>query len=520
MSVPSDDRLQFLRFRVALCTVLLVVTFAASGPAQPTQPEGKTLGSTDYFDVVQYEGAARSVAPERVYTVPSVEVDLGDSAYNKSQRRGLWNRILGQFWKESRVGSFMVTVDNLKPLPIYTVIKDAQDDELNPVFGAWRVAPPRVMFPSDSLSISVGLDFSDTATSSIAKDALLAATAVTAVMGGGPAALTVAKIPASSVTAIDNFLGALASSRRKAAPTIAISGSQLTKDVRYEIVVYDAPKGQNNRQRVATVRLRFEQYPSLYFSSMAPTVDAPALNAILHRGFGGKPGADGSASIYQLLKDNDALYPMWLSGAYSDYLKFCQQLPNFLGKYGFSPADLTYQEFALLLGAQGGAKRPDPNSDICPDSATSAAMRNLNLPLLPSEIPPKPPAADPAVRRAELRKAFGAIATAVARRQGLTDLAAGSVLVRQSVLLVEDLPLNEDHARGGDEIEELVGKLPATAKLSNFDFNGEGDLSGTAILRISKTAPGAPNPVVVRYQVRVVLDKDYLVQRLTIDPLK
>lgn len=512
---------------VLLVTFLFVfgagLTGFAQAPSEQPQTRGQPpaasekLGSSDYFEVYYDTGSEKQDGPEKRYSVLLIELDLGDSKLNKQERRSLWNRFLAQFWKESSLASFVVKVGDQPPLPFYTIVKDANDEQLDQLIGTRRISPPRVFAPADNMSVTLTVDFTNKVDSNILGAAQKAAGTIASVLGAGPAAITISKIPSDAVSAVDRFLGGMNSETRKVAPNVQIKGNQLTNDFNYEFRVYDGPLSESGRKVIAKVKLRFEQFPSLYQVSFPiSSAEKNLFNSILHRGLDGKTEKEGGTSVYKLIKD-DSIYRYSLGANYSDYLSFCKALPDVLGQFGFSPIDVTVQQYAFLLAAEGGGKRRDPDSEVCPDAATAADMRRLGLPPLPAET------YDPSkvIDRGRLRQALGEIASALARASGFAEVSRGGVLLRQSVDLFPGLPLNEDRERGGDEIEEFFSSIgPANSvRLSKFDFTGEGERSGRAILRVFRPNKAAgKNPD--RYQLRVVLDPEYLVQRMSIDAAK
>jgi hypothetical protein len=479
-----------------------------------TAATGQTMAltGTDFFDAERTTGAPRPNADDSRYTVLVVNVDLGDSAMNKQQRRGFWNRFLGQFWKDSKAGSFSITVGGQAPALLYAVVKDANDDQLDPSLGDKRMSPPLVMGPADALPIVMQLDFSDKVESTVVTQALKAAGIVASAAGAGPATI-LKRIPEDAAKTVDQFLGAMNSTQRKVAPSFQIVGSMLSTNFTYTLALYDAPKSDNRRQRMATIRIRADQFPSLYKTNL-PLQSADDLqSSVVHKTLDNKTEKDGGVSIYKLIKD-DSIYRLSLSPSYADYLSYCKQLPDTLGQFGFSDTDMTLQLYAFLSVAEGAGKRHDANADVCPSGSRAATMRRLGLPkLAPEDYDPSK-----VIDREALRMAFSTIATAVARGVGLMDLSRGLVSTRQSVAFLPELPLGEDHEKGGDEIEEFLAGV-GLARLSTFDFNGEGDRSGSALLRVyrgKKSADGTPE----RYKIRTVLDSDYKIQRLMIDSVQ
>ncbi len=503
-----------LRFGGFLCVGAALATLGSGLSQKLSAARGQVttanLATTDYFDISYASGASRPAGLPSQYSVLVVKLDLGDSTLNKQDRRSLWNRFLQYFWKDSNVASFSVSVKGQQALPFYAVVKDANDEQLNPSVGDRRVSSPFVVGPADTIPVSFAIAFADHVQSSVATAALRAAGIVTTALGGGPASVVVGKIPQDATNAVDTFLGAINSQKHKLEPSIQLTGSQLANTFSYVVTIYDAPRSNNARKTVATLTLTADQFPSLYKTDFPLTTVDDLHTSVLHKTFDGKTEKDGGTSVYKLVRD-DSLYQLSLKSTYNDYVNFCQGLPNLLGQFGFSNTDVLLQEYALLSAADGGSKRRDPSADVCPGHSVGDAFRKLGLPPLPAET------YDPGkiVDRDRLNQAFGAIATAAARGAGFADLARGLVLVRQSVDLFPGVAHNEDHELGGDEIEEFLASVGAV-RVGKFDYTGEGERSGNALLRLyrrSKTPTGPDE----RYKLRVVLDTDYQVQRMTLD---
>ncbi len=249
-------------------------------------------------------------------------------------------------------------------------------------------------------------------------------------------------------------------------------------DIRYVVVFYDKPKGQNDRQPLAMVTVHFDVLDSLV-ASLDGNHKFPATltpNQVQNTPIGGK-------TILERLRADNTLNREYLGARYDDYLNFCGDMnASLLGPMRLASADELVLRHALLTTASGG-RAARQGKDICPDSDVQQAMTDLGLAKLPVQV-----AVDlETAQRAQQLARYKQFATALMQGKGLAQMTKGIVTFKQAIRVYDKapggdvLPVNEDFDMGGDELEELLAN-PKPSRIPIFDFDGQSKTSGYGIM--------------------------------------
>lgn len=426
------------------------------------------VSKADRYDIYKVIGKANSRTPENVYNRFKVDLDLGESKVNETDRAALYARFLAYFAKNTDSAVITVKAGANPDLPAYFVQKTADKFYSKP-YSDYVITSSKRIFPDEVMSVALQLKSGSKLESTVVQKGVAAAGIIFDVIAHAPGTKVIERIPKDAAKDLDTFISAMGTTDVDLNPSFSITGSSLVDDIHYEILYYDKPKADPSRAAIAKLVIRPEDFRSRYgIINDGRFASVPKPNAVRSKSIDDKSPMD-------IIKSDESLYRDFLKAeTYDQYLDVCERVVNVFGKSELTDVDQMTVLHATVLAINGGGAARNKKRE-CPRFEDRQAMYTYGLDTLPIDSAP--------ITWDEANKFFDEFLKDVVARKDVRKKIKGNIVVQQDTALLPGIDVGKPVELGNDELSEALSKSGIT-RYSDYDFNTT-KLGGTSFVRTS-----------------------------------